>query len=85
MGIQEDELIDEEEADEFNFVAIGIAAVLLLAIVGGLIWYLETAYCLLPAPFSACIISFVLSMMWAPEGMMNSNHLASNLGLMVRL
>jgi len=39
MGIEEDELIDDEEADEFNFVAIGIIAVLLLAIVGGLIWY----------------------------------------------
>ena len=36
---QDDELIDEEEADEFNFVAIGIAAVIVLAIVGGLVWY----------------------------------------------
>ena len=36
---QEDELLDDDEADEYNFVAIGIAGVVVLAIVGGLIWY----------------------------------------------
>jgi len=38
MGAEE-ELIDDEEADELNFVAIGIAAVIVLAIIGGLVWF----------------------------------------------
>ena len=39
MGDVEDELIDDDEADEYNFVAIGIAAAIVLAIIGGLIWF----------------------------------------------
>lgn len=38
MGVEE-ELLDDEEADEFNFVAIGIAAVVVVAIIGGLVWF----------------------------------------------
>lgn len=35
----EDELIDEEEGGEYNFVTVGIAVAVLLLLIGGAVWY----------------------------------------------
>jgi len=39
MGVEEDVLLDEEESGEYNLVAIGIVAMVVLAIIGGLVWF----------------------------------------------
>jgi len=35
----DDELLDEDDGDEYNIVAIVIAVVVVLAIIGGVVWY----------------------------------------------
>ena len=35
----DDEILDEDEEEELNFVAIFVAAAIVLALIGGVVWY----------------------------------------------
>lgn len=39
MALEEEEILDEGEGEELNFVAIAVAAVVILGLIGGAVWF----------------------------------------------